>query len=158
MTEAYDLGDGLVVTDDGEILACADQDDPLAFIVRKRDMAKAMQDEWEKYRKALDTVILRKQTDKRLVYGDLVSDIKGRTYTTTDAGLFAEYLYEHPLELETIFEIIAAAKDFKRDLLPEAARKAYDDATTTHQSKPWVETSKVRQPAPRVRKVEMVEA
>ncbi len=157
----YIDGLGTIDPDSGEIIDAASIDDPLAFAVRKRDEAKRQENEWEAYRKALDAVILRRQQEKRVAYGDVVCDLRSGTYTTTDADKFAEALYDGPaLELETIYEIIAAATGFKRDLLPERARQAYDDATMTHTKRPWIQTSTARKQAPAMQHVavEMVEA
>ena len=153
MTDYLNLGDGLIVSDDGEIIEAAGIDDTLAFIARKRHEAKRQEAEWEAYRKTLDQVLLRKQHEKRVAYGDVVTTISGGTYDTTDAGLFAQSLWDQSLELEVLFEIIASATGFKRALLPERVRDLYDAATTTHDKRPWVVTSIARQPAPAVQHV-----
>lgn len=160
MSDYLDLGDGLVVSDDGEIVSSAGIDDPLAFIARRRHEAKRQEDEWQAYRKTLDAVLLRKQEERRVAYGDVVTTLSSGTYNTTDTGFFAELLFARTLEPETFLEVIAAALGFKRDLLPEAVRDLYDTATTTHEKRPWVITSTARKSAPAMQHVaaEMVEA
>lgn len=150
MSEYIEIAPGLVVSDDGEIVEASDVTDPLAYVVWQRRDAYEQRKEWEKRQAILDAVILRKQQDKTHSYGETVVTLVGGSYTQTDAKAFAEAVYALPLEMEVIFETLAAASGFKRESLPPEVRQAFDDATESMPKRAYVRTSIARRVAPPV--------
>ncbi len=157
MADYIEAAPGLIVDTDGEIVSAAGIDDPLKFIVARRDEARRQMKRWEELTADLDRVILRKQGDKTVAYGNVVATIRGGTYSKTDIVRFAVASlvklsdgldFEHPEATDAIQAVIAAASGFKRDLLPEAVRDLYDENTTTMEKRAWVETSIARELAP----------
>lgn len=157
MADYIEAAPGLIVDTDGEIVSAAGIDDPLKFIVARRDEARRQMKRWEELTADLDRVILRKQGDKTVAYGNVIATIRGGTYAKTDVRRFAlESLlrlsdgldFEHPEATDAIQAVIAAASGFKRDLLPESVRHLYDEATATLEKRPWVETAIARELAP----------
>ena len=157
MADYIEAAPGLIVDTDGEIVSAAGIDDPLKFIVARRDEARRQMKAWEKTTEDLDRVILRNQDAKTVAYGNVIATIRGGTYSKTDVPCFAKAAgvfladgldFEHPEEAEEILSIIAAASGFKRDLLPESVRDLYDRWTATLEKRAWVETSIARELAP----------
>lgn len=145
---------GLVVDEDGVIIETASIDDAMKFVAQSRHEAKEQEKEWGARVQVLDRVLLRNQSEKKLTYGDLVVSIRGGTYSKTDAEQFAALVYEKPVELEDLFAVIAAASGFKKDLLPESVREAYEATTTTFEKRSWIESNVARKRAPAMEKQE----
>ena len=150
MAEYIEIAPGLVVDDQGEIIESAGIADPLSYVVFQRRDAYEQRKEWEKRQAILDSVILRKQQDKTRAYGETIVTLVGGSYAQTDSKAFAEAVYALPLELEVIFETMAAASGFKRDSLPPEVRQAFDDATEKMPKRAYVRTAVARKAAPPV--------
>jgi len=146
--EYIEITPGLVVSDDGEIVESAGITDPLGYIVFQRRDAYEQRKQWEQRQAILDAVILRKQQDKTRAYGETVVTLVGGSYSQTNTKAFAEAVYALPLELEVIFEVIAAADGFKRESLPPEVRQAFDEATQSIPKRAHVRTSVARRAAP----------
>lgn len=148
MTEYIEIAPGLVVSDAGEIVESTGITDPLSYVVFQRRDAYEQRKQWEQRQAILDSVILRKQQDKTRAYGETIVTLVGGSYAQTDSKAFAEAVYELPLELEVIFETLAAASGFKRESLPPEVRQAFDAATEKMPKRAYVRTSVARRAAP----------
>lgn len=160
MADYIEIEPGLVISDDGEIIESAGIDDAMAFLARRRHEAHVQEKEWESYGKTIDMVLLKRQSEKKLSYGDVVISVMGGTYPKTNSTLFAEELADMPLEIEFVFDIIAAATGFRRDtdaegrgVLPESVRALYDECTAHPEKRPWIQSSAVRKQAPTMTRV-----
>ena len=148
MSDYIEVAPGLVVSEDGEIIESSGIDDPLKFLVSQRHEANVQIKSWEARRAVLDAVILRRQADRTVDYSGVVCSLRGGTYRKTDAGKLADLLGEMPVEANDLLALVAAATAFKLDSVPSILREAVEDCTTTHEKRPWVETSAARRLAP----------
>jgi hypothetical protein len=160
MSDYFEIEPGLVISEDGEIVDNANQDDSLAFIARRRHEARVQLKAYEDYIRVLDAVLLKKQHDKRVAYGDTVCTIAGGTYSKTDAAAFSDALEDLPLEAADLLDVIGAATGFKRELLGwnEKVLAAFDANTATLEKRPWLQTSIARKPAPKLTPIAAREA
>jgi len=148
MSDYIEIAPGMVISEDGEIIDSGNIDDPLKFLVSQRHEANVQVKSWEARRAVLDAVILRKQAERTMDYSGIVCSLRGGTYRKTDAGQLADLLAEMPVESSDLLALVAAATAFKADSVPPILRDVVDDCTTTHEKRPWVETSVARRPAP----------
>lgn len=157
MADYLYLENGIVIDEDGEIVDAAGHDDPLAYIATRRADAKIQLKEWESYIEGLDRVLLRKQMERRMSYGDVVIRIGGGRYYQTNAKALAEMLSDAEARREDLVGLLAAAKGFRKDEVPEPVRFMYEDVTAAIEKKPWIESAVARKSPPVVRR-EPVEA
>lgn len=148
MAEYIEITPGLVVSDDGEIIESAGIADPLSYIVFQRRDAYEQRKLWEQRQAILDAVILRKQQDKTRAYGETIVTLVGGSYAKTDSKAFADAVERLPLEVNVIFETLAAASGFVRESLPPEVRQAYDESTEKMPKRAYVRTSVARRAAP----------
>lgn len=141
------LDNGIVIDDQGEIIESGNEN-AMAVIATRRAEAKNQQKRWESIVADYDRVLLRNQDRKRVSYGDVVISVCGGSYPKTNAETFADWVAEVPLEFGDIIQTIASATGFKRDLLPESVRGAFDDATETLQKRSWIESRIAERVAP----------
>ena len=141
------LEGGIVIDDDGEIIESGDND-ALAVIATRRAYAKTQQKQWEAIVADYDRVLLRKQDNARATYGDVVISVRSGTYSDTDTTAFADDVAELPLEFGDLITIIAAARGFHRDDLPDSVLAAFDANTETLTKRPWVESRVAARQAP----------
>lgn len=160
MSDYIEVAPGLVVTEDGEIVEAADIDDPLKFIVLQRHEANMQIKQWEARKAVLDQVIQKRQSDRTVTYGDVVSAIRGGSYNKTDSEALAKALvcegsplaeafdFEHTDKVAVVLALIGAASGFRKDDVPADAKPLYEAHTATLEKRPWVETSVARKAAP----------
>jgi hypothetical protein len=151
MSDYIEVAPGLIINEDGEIVESNDIDDPLKFIIAQRHEANVQVKSWEARRGVLDAVILRRQADRTVDYSGVVCSLRGGSYRKTDAGKLADLLAEMPVESDDLLALVAAATAFRLDCVPPILRDAVEDCTTTHEKRPWVETSAARKLAPEAR-------
>lgn len=146
--------DGLVVDEEtGEIVEAPVGGDALTMVAVRRHYAHEQEKTWERARQGFDRVLLARQDTPKATYADVMVAVRGRTYSDTDVEAFADMVIETPLEPSEMAQLIAAAKGFKRDLLPERLRPLFDSATAARESKPWIESRAVLKPAPTPKEV-----
>ena len=151
MSDYVEVAPGLIINEDGEIVESNGIDDPLKFLVAQRHEANVQIKSWEARRAVLDAVILRKQDTRTVDYSGVVCSLRGGTYRKTDSGKLADLLGEMPVEANDLLALVAAATAFKLDSVPPILRDVVEDCTTTHEKRPWVETSAARRLAPEAR-------
>lgn len=151
MSDYIEVAPGLIINEDGEIIESSGIDDPLKFLVAQRHEANVQIKSWEARRAVLDAVILRKQDGRTVDYSGVVCSLRGGTYRKTDAGKLADLLAEMPVESDDLLALVAAATAFRLDCVPPILRDVVEDCTTTHEKRPWVETSAARRLAPEAR-------
>lgn len=165
MTEIIDFGDGVVLEIDpetGEVVTDIAPGSQLLYaIAQKRHYAKAEEDAWGQAKHALDAVLLRQQDEKTAAYGDIsIRAMRDQAYASQDVEAFADMVFERwgtafahdPAAqdaVKAVLAILGASKGYKRDTLPEAARELLDRVTEWKAKRSWIESSVVRQPAPR---------
>jgi hypothetical protein len=139
-----ELEPGLVVDgDSGEILEIAEGIDPLLALALARHDAKEQEEAWKRRRIVADVALLARQEEKRAQYANVLVTVMQRTYEQTDAVKFADELAGAAIEWPELMAVIAAAKGFKRGLLPEKAVEAFRAATVQLPTKPWIESQVV---------------
>jgi hypothetical protein len=148
VSDYIEVAPGLIINEDGEIVESHGIDDPLKCIIAQRHEANVQVKSWEARRAVLDAVILRKQDSRTVDYSGVVCSLRGGTYRKTDAGKLADLLAEMPVESSDLLALVAAATAFKADSVPPILREVIEDCTTTHEKRPWVETSVARKLAP----------
>ena len=148
MSDYIEVEPGLVIDSEGEIIESASIDDAMKFLAARRHEAKQQLKAYEHYIDDLDRVLLRYQKDRKLAYGDVVISVRGGTYRKTNTDAFAQLIGLMPVEDQDLFELVAAATGFKRELVPEILRDAYDECTATLEKRPWIESDVARRPAP----------
>ncbi len=152
LPDYIDVGDGLVISEDGEIVESAGINDPLAFIARKRHEAHIQEKDWHDYKATLDAVLKRKQDERRTAYGDYVITVMSGDYRKFHADKFAAGLDGTEFTREELVSLVLAATGFDRDLLPTVAVSAYDEAVEVKGKAPWVLSSIARKLAPKATK------
>ena len=148
MSDYIEVEPGLVIDSEGEIIESASIDDAMKFLAARRHEAKQQLKAYEHYIEDLDRVLLRYQKDRKLAYGDVVISVRGGTYRKTNTDAFAELVATMPLEFAEMVALVASATGFKRELVPEILRDAYDECTATLEKRPWIESDVARKPAP----------
>lgn len=146
MSDYIELEPGLVIDSDGEIVESASIDDAMKFLAARRHEAKQQLKAYERYIEDLDRVLLRHQKERKLAYGDVVISVRGGTYRKTDTESFAQLVGSMPVEFDDMVALVAAATGFKRELVPESLRDAYDECTATLEKRPWIESEVARKP------------
>lgn len=148
MSDYLEIEPGLIVSDDGEIIESAHQNDTLAFVARRRHEAHVQEKDWHDFKRVLDAVLMRQQSEKRTAYGDTVVTVQGGTYQTFDRVGFAAFLSQIELTRDELLALAGAATGFAREDMPDATHDIYDESVTTKEKRPWVLSSVARRPAP----------
>lgn len=154
-TMSYIEIDGLILDEaTGEIIDAPTGEDSTGALVFRLVGAKEQKKAWERDIAIYQGMVLKRQPEPREQYGDIIATKSTRTTAATDTEAFASMCSELPLEAEDLWTIIAAAKGFDRDKLPEKARQAFDECTEMKVSAPWVDTRVVKHRAPVPKAVE----
>ena len=119
----------------------------LSLLARQLYDAQQQLKAWEQHCNGLKAILLEKQVEKKVIYGDVSVSVRQAVRTVFDAVGWRGGLFYDELSKEALAAIIDAAKDFDINQLPtilEAAR------FVSHQpSKPYVVVELVRKDAPK---------
>lgn len=163
--EFYDLGGGLIVDSEGEIVE-TDEDNPLLLLAARRHDAHEQMKGWDDWLNKVDRVFLKQQMEKRQAYGTVVIDVCGGSYKVLNGEAFADLAWElvegaEPMVIiRRLLQVIAAgtgfraAQDKRQPELPylePAMAAVYEKAREAREKRPWVQSSVARRPAPAVR-------
>ena len=128
----------------GEILEDAPD---LSLLARQLYDAQQQLKAWEQHCNGLKAILLEKQVEKKVLYGDVSVSVRQAVRANFDAKGYLDSLHYEEVSKGTLVVIIQAAKDFDPGQLP-----AFTDPLSfvSHQpSKPYVVVELVRKDAPK---------
>lgn len=99
-----------VVSADGENIRVIEDQDSID-LVRERVHADGQQKYWKERTAALNAE-LKEVYEGRASYGGIVVDETSSTSYAHDCKALADYLYTHPVEIDSLIALIAASKGF----------------------------------------------
>lgn len=147
--------DGLVVTEDGELLEVPAVPDRVAYLVRQHFAAHEQESEWKHRRQALSRILAQLIGRGEKVF---VEDIKAWTQpnpSSLNRDLFKEFVDGAEMTLEDATACLRAATGFDTKELPEWAQDLVKDMSA---SSGWhTRTALVARPAPRAVREERTE-
>lgn len=153
MSELYILGNGVIVTEDGEIIETPPGMDRLAFLATRLEEARTQRKMYEQEEAILQSAILRIMDGKRAIIdtgaSELVVSVKTGTYPVQHTDEFATMLQEMLPDItkEQLINIIHAARSFAPEALPEEFQPLLAQVTEHRPKRSWVDVSRPKRPS-----------
>lgn len=148
----YDLGDGLTVTGDGEIVELppgVPDAGRVAYLASRRDGAKDQEQAWEQTRRAIDRAILALPeiaglgAGAKVTAGDRVLSVRSKVDLRLDVAAFLAEIEHAELTADALRAILAAATGFDVSRLPPEWAGMARLFTREAESVRWVQTAPI---------------